>query len=418
MISTQSNAPRPDPSTDLHGSASPRPQWRAFLSLGFRPLYLLGCGWAIIAVALWVFRPGWLAGVLTGLAWHAHEMLWGFVATIAVGFLLTAGANWTGINPLAGRPLAALCLSWLAARLAFLVPGAAAFSIGVATELIFFGVAAAALGRAIYRARSRRNYGLPLLVAALGLTDLLFLLAARSGDPAWLLVHFRLGLICMAVIALLIARRVIPFFAMRAVNGLTLPMLTRSGQAQVAAGVLALPCVVLGWQAGVAATLAVAGGLGLWQVLAWQPLAVRRVPLLWILYLGYAGLSTGLLLAALQAAQAALGVQVALRSSWSVHLIGVAGFAILILGMVTRTALGHLGRALKTDRLMVASFLWLLLAAALRLLALLPQAHQPGVLHAAAGAWMLAFGLYLWRFVPLLIRPRVDESKVGSVIRA
>ena len=149
-----------------------------------------------------------------------------------------------------------------------------------------------------------------------------------------------------------------------------------------------------------------------------RPWAVRRVPLLWILYLGYAGLGAGLLLAALQAAQTALGGQAVLRSSWPVHLIGVAGFAILILGMVTRTALGHLGRALKTDRLMVASFVWLLVAVALRLLALLPQVHQLEVLHGAAGAWILAFGLYLWRFVPLLIRPRADQPEVGPVIRA
>ena len=59
---------------------------------------------------------------MNGLAWHAHEMLWGFVATIAVGFLLTAGANWTGRNSLRGNALAALCLVWLAARAGYLFP--------------------------------------------------------------------------------------------------------------------------------------------------------------------------------------------------------------------------------------------------------------------------------------------------------
>ena len=45
---------------------------------------------------------------VAGIAWHAHEMLWGFIATIAVGFLMTAGTSWTGINPLSGRALAAV----------------------------------------------------------------------------------------------------------------------------------------------------------------------------------------------------------------------------------------------------------------------------------------------------------------------
>ena len=93
-----------------------RPQWRAFTEMGFRPLYLAGCAWALISVLLWVHAPSLLRGELNRLAWHAHEMLWGFVATIAVGFLLTAGANWTGRNPLRGNALAALCLVWLAAR--------------------------------------------------------------------------------------------------------------------------------------------------------------------------------------------------------------------------------------------------------------------------------------------------------------
>src|SRR5690606_5568928 len=82
------------------------PQLEAFLELGFRPLYIAGCAWALLSVAIWIFTPQWLSGPLTGAAWHAHEMLWGFVATIAVGFLLTASATWTGVNPLKGVPLA------------------------------------------------------------------------------------------------------------------------------------------------------------------------------------------------------------------------------------------------------------------------------------------------------------------------
>ena len=47
-------------------------------------------------------------------------------------------------------------------------------------------------------------------------------------------------------------------------------------------------------------------------------------------------------------------------------MIGVAGFSVAILGMVTRTALGHLGRPLQTDRSMVLSYALIILAALLR----------------------------------------------------
>lgn len=114
------------------------PQWKAFLELGFRPLYLLGCLWAALSVALWVYAPQWIAGRMPGVFWHAHEMLWAFVATIAVGFLFTAGSNWTGRNPLQGRALGALCLLWLVARAGFLLPGPQAFAVAALCETAFF----------------------------------------------------------------------------------------------------------------------------------------------------------------------------------------------------------------------------------------------------------------------------------------
>lgn len=381
------------------------PQWQAFLELGFRPLYMAGCLWAAVSVALWVYAPQWLAGRLGGVLWHAHEMLWAFVATIAVGFLFTAASNWTGRNPLQGRALGGLCALWLLARAGFLVAGDAAFAAAAACELLFFGGAAVALGRVVYAARSRRNYGLPLLVLGLGTADALYLCSVWQGaDYAALMRHLHAGLLCMAVIALLVARRVIPFFAMRAVAGLQIPMHTSSGQWQLGAGVLAIAALLPGWQPVMAAALGVAGLLTLWQVLAWRPWAVRHVPLLWILYLGHAALGAGLLVAAAQAGGWVL------RLAWPVHVIGVAGFAVLIIGMVTRTALGHLGRPLRTDRAMVAMYALVIAAAALRLLALLPTGWTLAALHASALAWVLGFGLYLWRFVPLLIRPRRQQA--------
>lgn len=383
---------------------APAPQWRAFLELGFRPLYLLGCLWAALSVALWVYAPQWIGGRMAGVLWHAHEMLWAFVATIAVGFLFTAGSSWTGRNPLKGGALGALCLSWLAARVGFLVPGPQAFAVAALCELLFFGWAAAALGHAIVAARSRRNYGLPLLLLGLGVADALYLWSIWRGDYGLLMQRFNAGLLCMAVIALLIARRVTPFFAMRGVPGLQIPMHTASGQWQLGAGGLAIACLLAGWMPGMAAGLAVAGLIALWQVLAWKPRAVRQLPLLWILYLGHAALGTGLLVAAAHAAG------LVLRPAWPVHVIGAGGFALLIIGMCTRTALGHLGRPLRTDRSMVAAYALVIAAAVLRLLALLPTGLSLAALHASALAWVLAFGLYLWRFAPLLIRPRADRA--------
>ncbi len=377
------------------------PQWRAFLELAFRPLYIGGCLWAAVSIALWVYAPSWLNGPLSGVLWHAHEMLWGFIATIAVGFLLTAVNTWTGVNPLSDHRLGVLAALWVMARLAYLAPYPSAFGVGACSEVAFFVWAALAMGRCIYKTRSQRNYGVPLLVLGLGIIDGLYLAAVWQGDYALVMERLRTGLLCMALVALLVARRVIPFFAMRATPGLQIPMLTQSGQWQLAACALAVAFGLLNLTEFMAISLAIAGLLALVQTISWKPWAVRREPLLWILYLGYGSLGVGLLVAA---AQAAGWVE---RAAWSVHVIGVAGFSVLIIGMVTRTALGHLGRPLRTDGSMVTAYVLVITAAGLRLLALLPSEFAQRALQMSAAAWVLAFTLYLWRFFPMLIRARI-----------
>ncbi|MFO1272836.1 MAG: NnrS family protein [Rubrivivax sp.] len=387
-----------------------RPSWAAFTSLGFRPLYAAGTAWAALAALVWIFAPQWLGGTLGTLAWHAHEMLWGFVATIAVGFLLTAGANWTGMNPLPGNALGAALVLWLMARLALLVGQGPVFVAGAVADVGFFALAAGAFGRAVVVTRNRRNAGVPLLLAALGGADALFLLAAGQGDVAAALGWVRTGLLVMATIALLIARRVIPFFAMRAVPGLEIPMHTKSGQWQLGAALLGVVAGVAGFAPLSAAGLAAAGAIALWQVLDWRPSAVTTRPILWILYLGHAGVGLGLVMAALRT----LGV--VQRPAVFVHVLAMLGFTVLIIGMVTRTALGHLGRALALDRSMVLSYQLVVAAGMLRLAALLPTAIAGWFLQLAAVCWAGAFALYLWRFVPWLVRPRADEPPGRPVV--
>src|SRR5690606_14538454 len=95
------------------------------------------------------------------------------------------------------------------------------------------------------------------------------------------------------------------------------------------------------------------------------------------------------------------------RSAVHVHVIAVGGFSVLIIGMLTRTALGHLGRPLALDRSMLASYIFMLLAVATRFAALAPSSFSLSLLHASAACWAICFALYLWRFTPMMIRPRL-----------
>lgn len=381
------------------------------LELGFRPLYLCAATWAMVGVGIWVFAPQWSPGMLTGLFWHAHEMLWGFVAAVAVGFLLTAVNNWTGINPLHGPALGLLALLWLLARIGFLLPGSWAFMLGCAAELAFFAMATAAISRSIWRSRSRNNYGFPVLLLGMGLTDTAFLWAIwQPADYAQLMQQWFTGMLCMLAIALLLAHRVLPFFASRAVAGLNLERHTRSGQWQVAMILLAIVCWRMHMPAAAALLFGAAGLITLWHFIAWKPWAVLRTPLLWILYLGYLGSGLGLLATALYA-QGTVA-----RLSWPVHLIAVAGFGPLIIGMMTRTALGHTGRMLQVDKLMCCSFVLMLPCMAFRVLALHAATNNSLWLYASATCWVLAFAMYLYRFIPILTRPRADKQPGRPIV--
>ena len=116
-----------------------------FLRLGFRPFYLGAAFVACLTVPLWIASMlGWLALDLpvAPLLWHAHEMLFGFAATVIIGFLLTAVKAWTGLSTPRGALLGALALLWLAARVAAVV---APYAVYAALDMVLLPVVAGIL---------------------------------------------------------------------------------------------------------------------------------------------------------------------------------------------------------------------------------------------------------------------------------
>src|SRR5690606_10860323 len=212
---------------------------------------------------------------------------------IAVGLLLPASATWTGFNPMKGAPLAIIALMWIGARIAYLVGGDAAFVVGLILESLFFGYSALKLMQVMLKGKSVRNYGVPLLVLGLGVSNVLFLLATLKGDYLLVIDRFNTGILFMAVLTILIARRVVPFFATRMVPGLDIPLLAASGRVQLGLGVLAIAAGLGGLNIVMAPTLALIGLISLYQLWKWKPQAVVHKPMLWILYLGYLGLAIG-----------------------------------------------------------------------------------------------------------------------------
>src|SRR3546814_6223948 len=72
------------------------PLW---LQGGYRLLFGAGALWAVVVVILWVgaLDGRWsLPTAMTPLAWHQHEMLFGYLGAVIGGFVSAAIPNWTG----------------------------------------------------------------------------------------------------------------------------------------------------------------------------------------------------------------------------------------------------------------------------------------------------------------------------------
>ena len=81
----------------------------------------------------------------------------------------------------------------------------------------------------------------------------------------------------------------------------------------------------------------------------------------------------------------------------------------LIIGMMTRTALGHTGRMLVAGPVETSAYVLIQLAVLVREASLLfvPLWAIAGI-NVAGSLWALAFGLYFVRYLPLLARARPD----------
>jgi uncharacterized protein involved in response to NO len=384
-----------------------------FLRHGFRPFFLLGALWAAFALFAWlaVLAGGLvLPTAMEPSAWHRHELLFGYLAAVIAAFLLTATPNWTGGKPTQGRPLLALVLLWLLARLAVLFSGWTGAGLALVLDTAFPLVLAGVIAREIVAGRNWRNLPVTVLVGLLALADLLSHLESLGVLPTELLGD-RLAIAVVAALVALIGGRVTPSFTtnwLKARGAARLPAsFDRLDRAALAVTGLALVAWLALMEGTIPGLLLLAAAAGLAVRLArWRGRAVVGEPLLLVLHLGYAWLALGLALLGL----AALGV---VPRAAALHALTAGAFGTMTLAVMTRATLGHTGRALTADGWTSAIFALVNLGALARLMAFgAPAAYLP-MLQLAGLAWGGAFLLYALRYGPFLLRPSLSPGALG-----
>ncbi|MGR5247287.1 NnrS family protein [Vibrio aestuarianus] len=376
----------------------------AWLRLGFRPFFLLGSLYAIIAISLWVWmfqagQPSMLQ--VPALWWHVHEMLFGFAMAIVVGFLLTAVQNWTGINGTKHYRLLLLVALWLAPRVLLWTPVPLWLTSSI--EALFLALAAYEIGSRVVKAKGWKNlFFVPLFVLAIAANFASY--ATIKGMPPFSSAAVWQAMLWWFTLLLsVMGARVIPFFTARRFNfekAQPLQWLDWLANAPIAALFILSFFPMTMEQLG-QPLMIVAGVAQLARFIRWKPWLTLSEPLVWSLHAAYVCLPLSLLLRGLMD-----NTYVAHNL---IHLFAIGALAGVILAMITRVTMGHTGRAIYQGPNMSVAFLALVIAAFIRSFGVAFFPAQLFMMVNISGAlWVLAFSLFVWKFGSMLITPRVD----------
>ena len=376
----------------------------AVLDYAFRPMFLAAGSWAVIALALWLamfFGYVQLPTRFDPLAWHVHEMLFGFVMAAVAGFLLTAIPNWTGRLPVRGYPLATLAGLWLLGRLACLISADLPAWLAVLADLAFPASLLAVAAREIIAGRNWRNLPITAPLALFIAADLLMHLESLGVSvPTGL--GWRLAVAAPILLISVIGGRIIPSFTRNWRVKRKSPRLPSPHHLLDSAAVGLLAAALLLWAAlpnhPVTGVLLIAAALlNAVRLSRWVGLASWPEPLLFILHVGYGWVTVGTALLGLAIFN--IGVPVAS----AIHALTAGAIGVMILAVMPRVTLGHTGRELTAGRTTVAVFILINAAALARICASWHTEFMTMLLLIAGACWIAAFGLFEIVYGPMLL---------------
>ncbi|MBW4710473.1 NnrS family protein [Roseobacter sp. YSTF-M11] len=392
-------------------SAEQTRAWKgpALFSLGFRPFFLFGAGWAVLAMLLWMATLADVINLPTRFdrgSWHAHEFLFGYLGAVLAGFLLTAVPNWTGRLPMVGWRLAALFALWLVGRGAVLFSATFPAALAPALDLAFPMVLGAMILREIVAGKNWRNLIVLALLAVFTMANALFHFEALKGDYAAQGVGLRLGVATAIMMIAVIGGRIIPSFThnwlARSDNpARPAPPMQRFDKLVL---LFSIPVLML-WivqpftqLTGMA--LIAMGVLQFARQLRWQAHQTLAEPLVWVLHAAYAFIPLGAVALGLDQVMGNPGTAGA-QHLWMTGAVGA-----MTLAVMTRATLGHTGRELTADRATMAIYLYLFGAAFARLF----TSVWLGMSYVAGVLWLAAFAGFLVAYGPALVRPKPEAQ--------
>ncbi len=374
------------------------------LRLGFRPFFLAGPLYAIIAILTWVYsfqngQPNNLN--VPALWWHVHEMFFGFAIAIVAGFVLTAVQNWTGINGTKGYKLAAIFSLWLIPRVLFWTP-APLWLISLIETLFLLSIIYE-VGYRVIKSKGWKNlFFVPMFLLAI-LANFASYATIEGLTPFPASAVWQSMMWWFVLLLSVMGGRVIPFFTARKFNfEKPQPNICSEWAATLPLALLFIisffPLVYQ--QLGQWLMLTAAVGQ-FYRVLYWKTWKTFSEPLVWSLHLAYLCIPITLM---------ARGITSnGFINHTMLHLFALGALGGLILSMISRVTMGHTGREIYKGPKMRFAFSALIIAAILRSVGIsfFPSMMMTFI-QISALLWVTAFGLFVWNFAPMLWSPRID----------
>ena len=375
--------------------------------VGFRPFFALACLCGVILPITWaMIFAGRLPAPVTpfsSLQWHAHEMFFGFGWAVLGGFLLTATKNWVHQRGYHGPALIFLVAAWIVERAAMWFAGSLPPLLFLLANNLFIGALVLMLCWTLIKYRGDDTFPdnyfflivLPLFLVAKNL-----MLSAEHFEAGWTMA---IGLFRVAFLVMF--ERTLTQFMKNVFQVAILrhPLLDRT---------IKLLAVTLVFASAMPPLLAAAVSLALALLLLgrfafWKPqLAMRRIELA-IMYLGYLSIVGQLLLSAIDRV-----APVAWVGTVAVHVFTLGAMGLVIPAMLIRIAKGHTGRKVVFDSL-DKTVLWIMLLGFVARI-VLPQFSPAAYLRwldLTATCWLVAFAILAWRYIPYLLRARIDGKE-------
>jgi uncharacterized protein involved in response to NO len=369
-------------------------------SYGFRPFFLLAVLGSLVSMTLWLLvlnQKITLPFVSNAILWHSHEMLFGYATAVLAGFLLTAAPKWSGIPHLSGKKLMLLTGVWLVGRF---VP----YSL---LDLLFVPVLMYFLRIYLLVDYAPHNRPFFYYLGLLFLGNILFhmetFLKIPTGWPGMML-----ALNTFVMILLVIGGRIVPGFTRGRIPDAKIKSfywleasILIVGYAFIFIDSFVLPLVPsFQWMCIFYFVFAAANLL---RFSYWEFPKTLKVPILWIMHVGYFWITLGLTFKGL----AILGV---MPRSVATHALTAGALGLLILGMLTRVALGHTGRMVEANASIHLSYYLMIGSAVVRVFFIWIWPEQTTLwLNISGGLWISVMAIYLINYFKILVSPALEN---------